>query len=151
MPGESVRWSCGLLQVALVQLEGEREGFGVRVGAPELARVEPHRVDVLRVLAPEVRVRVRQYRGGLDELDDSGVPAHVAGEPGVPGRRRVLRATPLTRRERRRGLHGAKRALGSRCVVRLVGYGDRRFLDLLPAEVAGAGLGCIRRQDGAVG
>ena len=53
--------------------------------------------------------------------------------------------------EGRRGVHGAQRALGGRRVVGLGGFGDRRFLDLFAAQVAGAGVDRGRRQDGAVG
>ena len=57
----------------------------------------------------------------------------------------------LTDGEGWRGVDGAELARGGHSVVRLGGPGDRRLLDVLAAQVAGAGVDRAGRQDRALG
>src|ERR1700755_1611042 len=58
---------------------------------------------------------------------------------------------PLTDRKDRRGIHRTQRARRHRYVIELDGFGDGWLLDVLAAQVAGAGLDRRRSQKGAVG
>src|SRR4051794_14562904 len=56
---------------------------GIGVGAPELTRVEYHRVEPLRIVAAVYRGRVRKNLRAVIALDDPDMPAHIARQAGV--------------------------------------------------------------------
>ena len=114
---------------------------GSASGAPQLAGVEPDRVDVLGVLAQEVRVRCRAAPGPARTMHDGAlVPRDVARQPGVPGRVRPLAAVTRTRSPTAnagRLIDGADGPGRGGRVVGLVRLGDGRLLDVLD-RAAGA-------------
>src|SRR3954452_4112086 len=75
---------------------------------------------------------------------------HIARQPSVTGGRDVLGSHPVPDCRGGCGVHGPEQAFGRRCVVRpdAVGYGW--FRDMLPAQIARAGIDCRGRQDGGL-
>src|SRR5580693_2578168 len=69
------------LQVRLEEVDGKPERL--RAWTPQLARVEVHRVAVLRVLTHEMGGGVGEDLAGLQGGDRPGPPADVPGQPGV--------------------------------------------------------------------
>src|SRR5687768_8614919 len=77
-------------QVAFPQIDVD---VLVRLGsvAPELAGVESHAVDELRVLAEAVGVGIWKNHAAVDKLDDAAFAAGVAGQPRMARRVEVAR------------------------------------------------------------
>src|SRR5262245_43392099 len=71
------------LEVALEHVDMDRDGR-VRALAPELACIEANGIDVLRLLAAAMRVRVGEDPRRMDPRHDPALPAHVPGQAGVP-------------------------------------------------------------------
>ena len=121
------------------------------VGAPQLAGVEAHGVDVLGVLALEVRVGVGQQvrRAGRAR------PCRCARgrTPAAGCGRRADSPWPAPRRPTANGggsstSRSEPGAVG--VVVGLVRLRDRRLLDVLPAQLAGPGVDRAGGEDRAV-
>src|SRR4051812_35009109 len=73
------------LQIVVPQVDVDGVA-GRGVGAPQLARGEPHAVDVLRPGALPGCVRIREDEHAVVDRDLAAPAAHVARQPGVADR-----------------------------------------------------------------
>src|SRR5438105_14172102 len=98
-----------------VRLEGFDRDLQRRIGAlaPELAAIEDHRVQPLRILAAAGRRGVREDVASAHRLDDANTATRVTRQARVARRVDGLRAHPIARLEPRLAAGRAKeRATG---------------------------------------
>src|SRR3954471_16881657 len=74
--------ALGALQIRLERVDGDLQRR-VSVLAPELARVEYHRVEPLGIVAAVRRGRIRKDLRAVIALDDTDMPAHIARQARV--------------------------------------------------------------------
>ena len=104
--------------------------------APQLARIEAHRVQILRLLARAVGIRIRKHERGMHAVDDAALAAHVAGQARVSGGMGVARAHRPTGGVAWRGRDGpletvyGVRQTGARTARRRNGASREPLLDL---------------------
>src|SRR5262245_22713398 len=115
----------GLVKVVVPHVEMHRVA-GRRLLAPELARGEADRVQVLRLLAGELRIRIGEYEYAVVAHDHADLAPRVARQPRVAGRMDVARAGPLAHRESRRRRDAAARRVAPRNHLRNGSSGDAR-------------------------
>src|SRR5215813_11786912 len=98
------------LRVLEVALEEVHLDAGARLGAvaPQLGSLEADGVEVLRVLAPVMRIVVGEDHGGVLPDHHTDPAADVGGKPRMAGRLMVPGAHPLAGCEERRGSDGAR-------------------------------------------
>src|SRR5271168_1191223 len=83
--GSSDRGDSGRLKIAFPEIEMDLfSGRGIR--APELARGEGNRIELLRTVAAAHRPAVGEYMGAMPPQDHAAPAAHIARQPGVAGR-----------------------------------------------------------------
>src|SRR5579883_2210594 len=85
-----------------VEIDGIRRIGGL---APQRPRGETHGVEVLRVLALELRVRIGKDVRTMVPLDDAQLAAHIARQAGMAGRVQLAGAHRLAWREARARRH----------------------------------------------
>src|ERR1700760_403901 len=91
-PRENTRTSTTLVGGLQIRLPCVHRYFEHRISfrAPEIARIEAHGIEPLRILPLPQRVRVRENMTAAQPLDDADAASYVAGQPCVRRRMNVL-------------------------------------------------------------
>src|SRR5262249_30700257 len=100
IPGKLAAAASGRLEVGFPGIDRDLE-FRVALRAPQLAAVEAHGIEPLRIFAGARRVAVGKDVAAVHALDGAHVAADVARQAGVRARVQVLGADPIASLEPR--------------------------------------------------
>ena len=105
---ESFFVMSGRVEIGLESLDRYLHG-GIAVRSPQIAALEAHGVEPLRVVALAHRGAVGKHMGAVHALDRADLAAHIARQPRVGRRMDVLGAHAVARLVARRPLGGPAR------------------------------------------
>src|SRR3569833_665092 len=85
VPSTGIAMGCAVLKVAFPQIQVDAV-LGRRLLAPELARRESHRIEVLRILAQKRRVCIRNHKRSMSTINHAALGSSISWQARVSER-----------------------------------------------------------------